>query len=347
MAFRTVLQRPGAQWVRGMATRVPEAPYDVLFCGTDLFARAALERLVARTELYKSIQVLTPPDVAHAWGGKRMRVSPVKQLAQEHKLPHEQVPENGMDSYALPEALQASAAPLLLTASFGHMIPQALLSRFASPSQTLNLHPSLLPLLRGAAPIQWAIARQYSTTGVSVQQLAPQHFDTGNVLGQVSVPVPDGCTYESLATKLSAVGADLLVDVIANLRRCDQEAWPQASAEATRAPKLKKSVAVVHWDKWDADKIDARMRAFGGQYPLTTTLVPAKAAFPRVSVLLREGSSLRRTGQGSLGEQDAEAAAALQDQPPGTATYSPILDAVAVRCAAHEDNVYLVTNTEG
>ena len=140
--------------VRAISTRVPNGPYDVLFCGTDGFASTILERLAAHKELYNTIQVLTPPDAQHSWGGKRMRVSPVKQFAQAYKFPIEHVPAAGMDQYALPEALRSSSAPLLLTVSFGHMIPQSILREFPSASQTLNVHPSLLPQLRGAAPIQ-------------------------------------------------------------------------------------------------------------------------------------------------------------------------------------------------
>ena len=332
--------------VRAISTRVPNGPYDVLFCGTDGFASTILERLAAHKELYNTIQVLTPPDAQHSWGGKRMRVSPVKQFAQAYKFPIEHVPASGMDQYALPEALRSSSAPLLLTVSFGHMIPQSILREFPSASQTLNVHPSLLPQLRGAAPIQWAIARQLDMTGVSVQQLAPEHFDTGRILGQVPMPIVEGSTYKSLASELASLGSELLVDVIAHLRERDQEAWSQDAAKATRAPKLKKSVGEVKWTEWDADKVDARMRAFGDYVPLMTTLVPAKASFPPVAVSIREGASLRRTAQGSLAELDAQAHAALSDRPPGSATYSSVLNAMVVRCASSNDNAFLATKLQ-
>lgn len=333
---------------RSIATQVPQAPFDVLFCGTDAFAHRILARFLERKDLYQHIQVLTPRDAPHAWGGKRMRVSPVKQLAEAHKLPIDHVPSAGMDAYTLPDALQTSSAPLLLTVSFGHMIPAALLERFGSPSQTLNVHPSLLPLLRGAAPIQWALARQLEHTGVSVQQLAPKRFDTGKILGQVALPIPMGSTYSTLAPMLADVGADLLVDVVAHLPQRDADAQVQEEARASRAPKLTKAQADVRWDAWGADTVDARIRAFESQMPLTTTLVPAKPAFPQVPVTLRVGVSLRRTAHCALADCDTKAAALLHGQPAGTAVYSPPLRAVVVRCASEQDVFLLSTlQTQG
>ena len=172
--------------------RPPPPPYDILFCGTDGFACAALERLLSPS-LARSVSVLTPPDVKHAWGASRMRTcasqltAPVKHLAQKNGLQALEVPQEGLGAFQLPDAVAASRAPLLVTASFGHLIPRDMLAQFGSPSLTLNLHPSLLPQLRGAAPIQWAIARQLATTGVSVQQLSVDAFDRGAILGQETV----------------------------------------------------------------------------------------------------------------------------------------------------------------
>ena len=244
---------------------VPRAPYDVLFCGTDAFARTALEHILARKELTRSVQVLTPPDVAHKWGGRRMRVAPVKELAADARLPILHVPQGGMDEFALPEALQSSEAPMLITVSFGHRIPTSLLSRFSSPSLTLNLHPSLLPELRGAAPIQWALAREYTTTGVSVQQLHAERFDVGKLLAQEPVAIPHDSTYASLAPILADAGAALLVDTMAHLPERSADAKVQDDACATRAPKLQAKYGVLHWDKWDAQRIGARIRGFGHQ----------------------------------------------------------------------------------
>lgn len=245
------------------AERARPPPYDTLFCGTDHFACVALQALLERPELHRSLHVLTPPDVKHAWGAKRMRVSPVKQLAEAQGLPTLQVPPTGLDDLVLPDEMAGSSAPLLLTASFGHRIPSSLLQQFPNASHTLNLHPSMLPELRGAAPLQWAIARQYSRTGLTVQQLHPTDFDHGGILKQVEVPVPPGITYPELEAQLARRGAQLLVDVVASLPDYSAHVVPQEAQHATRAPKLQPKFSVVRWARWDAKTCDARMRAFG------------------------------------------------------------------------------------
>lgn len=239
------------------------APYDTLFCGTDQFACTALQALLQRPELFRSLHVLTPADVKHSWGAKRMRVSPVKQLAEAQGLPTLRVPSTGLDDLMLPQEMTTSSAPLLVTASFGHRIPTSLLQQFPSASHTLNLHPSMLPDLRGAAPIQWAIARQYQRTGITVQQLHPTDFDHGGILKQVEAPVPAGITYTDLEAQLAQRGAQLLVDVIASLPMYSTHVKAQDAECATRAPKLQPKFSVVRWDRWDAKMCDARMRAFG------------------------------------------------------------------------------------
>lgn len=331
--------------VRGYCTAPPHGPYDVLFCGTDAFALEALKQLAVRKDAVRSLQVLTPPSVKHAWGGRRMRVAPVRQYACEAAVPTYEVPADGMDAFMLPDAVRDSAAPMLITVSFGHRIPQALLAQFPSASTTLNLHPSLLPALRGAAPVQWALARKHAYTGVSVQQLHPTHFDKGRLLAQETVAIPDASTYETLLPTLATHGARLLVDTVANLPARHATAQEQDDTLATRAPKLTQRFAEVHWAKWGADTIDARLRGFGHQVPLTTTLIPrASTSFPSVQCMIRQGGNLRRLYGTPLATLDARAHAALfgADGAPGMAVYSPALHAVVVRCASDDDVMLLL-----
>ena len=270
-------------------------PYDVLFCGSDAFACAALERLLGSTGVCRSIHVLTPPDVLHAWGARRMRVSPVKQLAEHMHVPVSTVPKEGLEAFTLPPSICESKSPLLITASFGHRIPTSMLSHFPSTSLAINLHPSMLPDLRGAAPLQWAIARQYTQTGITVQQLHPTHFDRGGILKQVIVNIPTSCTYPALVEELAPRGAELLVDVVARLPECHARLIPQDSTHATRAPKLAPRFSQIRWDAWDAAMIDARMRAFGYAQPLTTTLIPATSQFSPAPCIIHEGHVLLET----------------------------------------------------
>lgn len=220
-------------------------------------------RCSSDADLWRSLHALTPRDVAHAWGAKRMRVSPVKACAAEHGVPTLDIPDEGLASMNLPAFLTTSPAPLLVTASFGHRIPASWLRQFSSPSLTLNLHPSMLPKLRGAAPIQWAIARQHATTGITVQQLHPHEFDHGEILQQCAVEVPPDSTYLTLLPDLARRGAELLVDVIAALPARHASAHAQDGAVATRAPKLQPKFSVIRWDRWDAATMDARLRGFG------------------------------------------------------------------------------------
>ena len=147
----------------------------------------------------------------------------------------------------------------------------------------------MLPDLRGAAPLQWAIARQYTHTGMSVQQLHPTHFDRGGLLKQVRVPIPSHATYSALATALAPHAAELLVDVIAHLPSYAANVQAQNPDRVTRAPKLAPRFSHIRWDSWDAATLDARMRAFGYAQPLTTTLVPASSQFAPISCAIHEG----------------------------------------------------------
>ncbi|WFD43716.1 methionyl-tRNA formyltransferase [Malassezia psittaci] len=317
-----------------VAAKVPKAPYDVLFCGTDQFARKVLETFLKQGNLYRSLQVLTPPDAPQSWGGRRMRVSPVKQLAKEVSVPHAEVPKEGMQAYTLPATIQNSTAPLLLTVSFGHMIPPSILQKFPTPSQALNVHPSLLPQLRGAAPIQWALAKHLPHTGVSIQQLAMHHFDTGKILAQTTIPIEKHFTYAMLSAQLAQIGADLLVDVVTDLPELHNAAWNQDPAQVSYAPKLRPSHAEVRWQKWDAMQIQARLQAFREQLRMTTTLVPASGNFPQARVYLHEGTALNA----DQAAQDRQTVATLADQPPGTAIYSERLQCVACLSAKKATN---------
>lgn len=105
---------------------------------------------------------------------------------------------------------------LLVTASFGHLIPNAILDHFA-PLNTLNVHPSLLPKYRGAAPIQWCIANGDKETGVSIQTLSRDKFDYGRILAQTKMQVEEEITYSDLEERLASKGAALLLSTLKNL----------------------------------------------------------------------------------------------------------------------------------
>lgn len=245
----------------------PRAPYDVLFCGTDAFAASSLAALISQRELYSSLHVLTPADAGQKWGARRMRVSPVKQLALEHSLPHQQVPaveDGGMAAYTLPSDLPLSRSSILLTCSFGHLIPDLLLDAFPQPWQRINIHPSLLPQLRGAAPIQWALARRLTRSGVSIQTLEKGKFDTGRIIAQTAFDFPPlkDAGFLEVQDAMAERAARLLVQTLSDLPTYWANSWEQDEAQRSLAPKLKSTHSVVQWSRMQAADIVARNNAF-------------------------------------------------------------------------------------
>ncbi|BEJ12641.1 hypothetical protein CspHIS471_0211010 [Cutaneotrichosporon sp. HIS471] len=213
----------------------PAEPFRVLFCGSDAFSVAALDALLGAEDVWQSLVVLTPRERAIGRSGKDTYIPPLKLFALERDIEHHDVPPGKL---SFPEAFQKHhPSHLLLTASFGHIIPTPLLSPFA---HALNVHPSVLPLYRGAAPVQWAIANGDSATGVTVQSMAPREVgvDAGAVLGAV----------EGLNGAATPHAQD--------------------SANVTRAPKITNDTARVNWASHGAGTLDARHRAFGHTQPL-------------------------------------------------------------------------------
>lgn len=204
-----------------------------------------------------------------------------------------EIPPAGLRDFTLPPTFTSSALNtpdsdgveahnLLVTASFGYLIPQSVLSHFP-PLNTLNVHPSLLPKYRGAAPIQWAIMHGDKDTGVTIQSLGKK-FDEGRILAQetaVSVPdqrecyMSDRCflldqtlgdvDYLTAEAQLAEVGAQLLVDTLKDLPKRQQESTPQDSSKATFARKLSSEDAKVNWEGSTALQIVRKRRAIGHQ----------------------------------------------------------------------------------
>ncbi|KAN0063844.1 Methionyl-tRNA formyltransferase [Thecaphora frezii] len=313
---------------RPLTARPP--PYTLLFCGTDKFALASLSALVGRPDLCQSIHVVTPPDNLQGWGAERMKVAPVKQLALERHLPHQDVPPGGMDEYELPASVRDAASPLLLTCSFGHMIPTSLLSHFP-PSHRLNIHPSLLPQLRGAAPLQWTIARRLTEGGITVQTLEEDRFDAGRVFAQRRIEVPSGIEYAALERRVAPEAAKVVVEVLEDLKGCEQRSWKQDEAEVTWARKVRREDVEIRWDKWAAEEVVARSRAFGYLYPLTTTLHPHPSSrFPTLAHYFEKPTFLSHS---TLKSSDPKVFSLLTSPslPPGSGTFSKKLQSIVVK----------------
>ncbi|GFZ49436.1 hypothetical protein JCM24511_07556 [Saitozyma sp. JCM 24511] len=219
--------------------------FKILFCGSDAFSVASLQAVLDARELWESIHVVTPRErkIGRAGAGRQShkpldKYRPtLRQFAEDYDLPTSVVPGTGLRGWTPPKPFdELSDSHLLLTASFGHIIPNPFLDLFPA-SNRLNVHPSLLPRYRGAAPIQWTIADGEEQTGVSVQRLVrrDQGIDAGHLLGAVDgIEVPKDATYWSLLPVLADAGAKLLVQVLRSMLDGTEPLWTSMDQGQTK-----------------------------------------------------------------------------------------------------------------
>ena len=225
----------------------------LIFAGTTEFAARALAALLHAG--HDIALVLTQPD-RPAGRGLKLVPSAVKALAQEHGL-HVYQPAGLKDEQASAR-LRTLAADAMVVAAYGLILPEPVL---AIPRLgTINIHASLLPRWRGAAPIQRAILAGDVLTGISIMQM-DRGLDTGPVLAAESVAIEAEDTSASLHDKLAGLGARLIVTVLAQLERGPVSAAPQPVAGASYAAKITKSEAEIDWSE-AAPVIERRVRAF-------------------------------------------------------------------------------------
>ncbi|MDX1634127.1 MAG: methionyl-tRNA formyltransferase [Marinobacter sp.] len=225
----------------------------VVFAGTPDFAAAALRGLLAAG--HQVVAVYSQPD-RPAGRGRKLAASPVKQVALDAGLPVYQ-PE----SLKTPEAqaeLAALAPDVMVVAAYGLILPPAVL---AIPRLgCLNIHASLLPRWRGAAPIQRAIAAGDTETGITIMQM-DRGLDTGAMLLKVATPIAPGDTGGSLHDRLAELGSHAIVDALARLADGSLTAEPQDDSLACYAHKLAKEEGHIDWRRPAAD-IARQVRAF-------------------------------------------------------------------------------------
>jgi methionyl-tRNA formyltransferase len=208
----------------------------VLFYGTPAFAVPTLEALLRH---HTVVAVVTQPD-RPAHRGQRLTAPAVKERALAAGIPVVQ-PARLRDP-EWPDRLRAWAPDLAVVVAFGQILPRAVLD--VPPRGSINVHASLLPKYRGAAPIAWAIIRGETETGVSIMQM-DEGMDTGPVLLIARTPIGPHETAGELAERLAEIGARTLIDALAHLDALT--AVGQAHAEATLAPRLKKEDGHLDW----------------------------------------------------------------------------------------------------
>ncbi len=223
----------------------------VVYLGTPEFAVPPLERLLEAG--YDVSLVVTQPDRPKG-RGRQVAASPVKACAERHGLPLFQ-PERIRRPECV-ERLRQEGADVMVVVGYGQIIPQAIID--LPRLGIINVHASLLPKYRGAAPIQWAVAQGETVTGVTTMRI-DAGLDTGDMLLKAEVEIGPEETAAELSPRLARAGAELLVRTLAGLEAGTIAPQPQDHAQATLAPMLKKEDGLIEWS-WPARAVHNRVR---------------------------------------------------------------------------------------
>ena len=300
----------------------------IVFMGTPDFAEESLRALLEAGEDVAA--VFTQPDKPRG-RGMRESFSPVKALAAERGIPVYQ-PVTFKDGAAT-ELLRTLAPELLVVVAYGRILPQAFLD--VAKYGSINVHGSLLPKYRGAAPIQWAVLNGDKTTGVSVQYMAAA-MDAGDVIAARETEIGEFETSGELFDRLKTLGAELLAETVRKIASGSVIRVPQNEADATYTKMLDKNMSPIDWNKspreivkhicglnpWPVATTElggVSFRVFGAEYTDTrTALAPGKivsAGKAGIEVACGGGRSLRITEVQAAGKKRMSAAAFLLGHP--------------------------------
>ncbi|MGH8729450.1 MAG: methionyl-tRNA formyltransferase [Burkholderiales bacterium] len=236
----------------------------VLFAGTPAFAATALRSLISAG--HEIAAVLTQPD-RPARRGLKVLPSTVKTVAEDLQL--DVIQPASLKADETLTSLARFRADVMVVAAYGIIIPATLLS--LAPLGSINIHASLLPRWRGAAPIPRAILAGDSETGISIMKM-DAGLDTGPVLTQKSVSIEDDDTTQTLHDKLALLGAEMIVEALPRYAQGELFPSPQPEMGVTYAHKIEKAEASIDWDKSGAE-VSRQIRAFN----------PAPGAFGRIN----------------------------------------------------------------
>ncbi len=217
----------------------------IVFFGSDDFAAVHLERLLKTS--HQVVGCVTPPDKPQGRGMK-ITVSPVKVLADQFKI--NSIQPDSLKTDAVERALIAFDADIFVVVAYGKILPPAILA--IPKKMCLNVHGSLLPRYRGAAPIQWAIIDGCPSTGVTVQKMAAE-LDAGDIIAQQSIAITATTTAGDLRLAMAPLGAKLLCQVIDDITHDSFTLISQDETHVTYAPKLTKDMGSIDWTKSASD----------------------------------------------------------------------------------------------
>lgn len=226
----------------------------VLFWGTPDFATPALRALLG--EGFDVVGVVTQPDKPTGRSRSTLTSPPVKRVAMDEGVQVLQ-PEKPRGEEFLAQ-LRALSPDISVVVAYGHILPKEVIELPARG--TVNIHGSLLPLLRGAAPIQAAIREGHDTTGVTIMRMV-QRLDAGPIILQLATTVYEDETYGELALRLSELGAAALVEALALIELGRAREEPQDDSRATYAPKIDRENTRVDWTQ-DARAVARQVRAY-------------------------------------------------------------------------------------
>lgn len=300
----------------------------IVFLGTPDFARASLQALLDDGQ--NIVGVFTQPDRPRG-RGMALSPSPVKELALRYGLPVYQ-PETFRDGKPT-ELLRSLEPELVIAVAYGRLLPEDFLT--VPPRGSINLHGSLLPRYRGAAPIQWAVLNGDKTTGVTVQYMAKE-MDAGDIIASRETPIGEFETSGELFDRLMDLGAELLCQTVHAIENGTSGRTPQDHAQATYTRMLDKSMSPIDWtrspreivkhicglDPWPvatAELGDVSMRVFGAEYTQrTTSCAPGtivSTGKAGIEVACGEGKTLMITEVQPAGKKRMSAAAFLLGHP--------------------------------
>jgi methionyl-tRNA formyltransferase len=260
--------------------------FRVVFMGTPSFAEPTLGALMKGT--HELVSVVTQPD-RPVGRGRRLQASPVKERALAEGIrvlePHSARQEEFIS------ALRDLAPDVIVLAAFGQLLPEAVLH--IPPQGCLNLHPSLLPKYRGAAPVQWAVINGEPKTGVTVFRMG-RRMDAGDILLARQVSIGDEEDAAELSTRLSKLGARVIMETLGGLQRGTLSPVPQREEEATYARQLRKKDGQICWQS-GAEQIERLVR---GLVPWPGTYTSWRGRRLKVhKAKARQGMTLGKPGE--------------------------------------------------
>lgn len=234
----------------------------IVFMGTPDFAVPSLEALVAAG--HEVCGVFCQPDKPVGRHQNKLQPPAVKVCAQSHDIPVFQ-PTKLRDGTTLAQ-LQELNPELIVVAAYGRILPDDILA--LPPKGCINVHSSLLPKYRGAAPINWAVINGEKETGVTIMHMATE-LDAGDIIDQVKTPIAPDENVEAVHDRLAQLGGELLVKVVADIAAGTAQRTPQDHSQATLAPMLSRALSPIDWSR-SAKEIHDQVRGLT-PWPATST----------------------------------------------------------------------------